>query len=280
METLVTVLAIAAPLLFAMLAALTTEYAGVLAVFVEGAITLSGFLFVASTLWCNNIICGFFLGLIGIVFFIFLTAVFTQVTGANPFLTGLSINLFAQGIVAWAVSRYFNNMQVILLPKTIFEISAQSSAIFFTVCALIGSVGLFVFVRYTQAGLNLMYTGSAEQMLRARGVNITKIKISSWVAAAVFSYFAGITLVARLGAFTGNLSAGRGWIAVAAIFLSGKHPLACIPIAFILAFAEYAAFSLQSNSVISQTAVLSLPYIIALLIIVITPVIRQGSKMR
>ena len=119
------VLKISAPLLFAVLGALITEYSGVLAVFMEGGITLSAFFCVLFTVLTGSLAAGFLASLVLTAAVLLLAALFTVKTKANPFLTGLSVNLFAAGIIPWASEFFLKKKGVIsfeeFLPETVFS---------------------------------------------------------------------------------------------------------------------------------------------------------------
>lgn len=113
------ILIMAAPLLFATLGALTTEYAGVLAVFMDGAINLSAFLCIAVTAATGSPLLGFAAASVGTVLFVLAAAFFTEATGANPFLSGLSLNLFATGLTSFFSVSLFGTRGVVPLAETL-----------------------------------------------------------------------------------------------------------------------------------------------------------------
>jgi len=103
------------PLLFATLGALISERAGVLAVFMDGAITLSGFIAIAVTMATGNPLSGFITSAILTTGLLMVLAWFTEHTRANPFLVGLSVNFLASGITSWLSSHLFGTRGVIAL---------------------------------------------------------------------------------------------------------------------------------------------------------------------
>ncbi len=271
MSTVVSIFIIASPLLFAMLAALISEYTGTTALFIEGIMTLSAFCFTACTILVGSRTFGFLLAGTIIVVIILLAALFTRHSGANPFLVALSINLFSEAIISVLSTRYFNGATVIVLPKNAFiALSNRGASILYVLLAFASAVAVYLFIRYTRTGLNLYHTASAEHVLQARGVDTAKLKTLSWLFAAAFSFFGGVALVTHLDSYTAHISGGRGWLGIAAIYLAKRHPLACIPIAFIIALSEYLAYNLQVGQTIPQSVLLNLPNLIALAILVIS----------
>ena len=276
-EFIFTVLKISAPLLFAVLGALITEYTGVLAVFIEGAIILSAFFCTLFTIITGSQIFGFIFAAGLTSFILFALAIFTFKTKSNPFLTGLALNLFAAGFVPCASELFLSKPRIIS-----FEEFSQTQTFtpinnffpFFT--AVFFSVLLSLFLKCTSEGICLRYSGEAPEALTARGKNYEAYKIFSWTAAGFFSACAGSTLVFRLAAYTPNISAGKGWTALAAVFLGNKNPLLCAGAVLVFSSAEYAVNIMQGVFDIPTGILLSFPYVAALLCLIIPHALKRN----
>lgn len=265
-NAVLSILKMSAPLLFASLGALCTEYAGVLAVFMEGAINLSAFFIAVFTIYTGSKILGFLSASILIVVIMGCVAFFTSKTKANPFLTGLSVNLFAEGICSSALPYFFpGDSAIIFTDFTSTAKMGSNNGLFSFGAAVLFAVLFFLFLRFTAAGLNLKYSGSSPEVLITRGVNPSRYKIFSWITAGIFASCAGAAIVFRLAAYTPNLSAGKGWTALAVVFLGFKNPLTCVAAVLIFSSAEYAGNIMQTGAYIPSGLMLSFPYIIALL---------------
>ncbi len=270
------ILKISAPLLFAVTGALITEYSGALAVFMEGAIILSAFFCTLFTIISGSQILGFIFASVLTSLILFALALFTFKTKANPFLTGLSLNLFAAGFVPWASELFLSKRGVISFEEFLSThnfVPVNNFFPFFT--ALFFSVLLFLFLKFTSSGISLKYSGEAPEVLTARGENCEKYKVLSWTAAGFFSACAGAVLVFRLAAYTPNISAGRGWTALAAVFLGNKNPLFCAAAVLIFSSAEYAVNIMQGAFKIPSGILLSFPYVIALILFIISHAVKK-----
>ncbi len=260
------ILKISAPLLFAVLGALITEYSGVLAVFMEGGISLSAFFCVWFTIVTGSLFAGVSAALVLTPAVLSAAALFTVKTKANPFLTGLSVNLFAAGFIPWASGFFLKKKGGIsfeeFLPEMKF-LPINNLLPFFA--ALTMAAVLFLLLRFTPEGFALRYSGEAPGVLTASGKNPDKYKIASWAAAGFFSACAGCVLVLRLGAYTSGISAGRGWTALAAVFLGRKNPLLCVLAVIVFSSAEYATNIAQGAVKIPAGILLSFPYFFALI---------------
>lgn len=271
-EVFFAVVSMSAPLLFATLGALVTEQAGVLAVFMDGAITFSAFVCIAVTYATGNPVLGFLAAAAASVLLLALIAYFNETTGANPFITGLAVNLLAAGLTSWLSVVIFGTRGVVALPTaagSTISGAAQSSLI--TALPFIAAIGLALVLRYTSFGLTLRATGSDPDFLSARGIKPARYRVASWCIAAFFAAAAGSYLALGLGAWVPNISAGRGWTALAACYLGSRNPIACIAACLLFSLAEYWSNVIQGTGAVPATLILGLPYILALVSFILIP---------
>lgn len=259
----------AAPLLMATLGALVSERAGVLAVFMDGAITLSGFITITVIMTTGNPVAGFIVSAIVIMALLSALAWFSELTRANPFLVGLSVNFLSAGITSWLSSRIFGTRGVIALAETGF--SWRLPGMLAVVAALCASILVWWMFKYTRFGLRLSATGPAPRFLTVRGSNPSRYRIASWAIAGFFAVCAGFILSVNLGAYVPNLSAGRGWTALAAVYLAYRKPLPCIAAVLVFSTAEYSTTILQGTALVPAGIILGLPYALALMVFLFIP---------
>jgi simple sugar transport system permease protein len=266
-----TIAAMAAPLLFATLGALCTEYAGVLAVFMDGAITVSGFVAIAVTQATGSPAIGFAASAVSVTAILFLVAFFTERTKANPFLTGLGLNLFAAGITSWLSSALFGTRGVIALTGPAADAALALPRNAFFPLAVLAAAALAFALAFTRQGTALKVAGSAPEFLAVRGIEPARYRIASWSIAAFFAACAGSVLAFGLGAWVPNMSAGRGWTALAAVYLGFRNPLLAIAAVLVFTGADYASTIMQGTGQVPGMVVLGLPYALALLVFVLIP---------
>lgn len=266
------ILTMAAPLLLATLGALASEYAGVLAVFMEGTITIAGFVCIAVTAFTGNPALGIAAACFASMLLLYAVAAFTEKTRANPFLTGLAVNFLAAGILPRLSSALFGTQGVVSLASVAPNAAAAVDSAFYRAAsfpvALSLAAAFALATICTRAGLILRITGSSGEALAARGIDAGKYRAASWMIAAAFGALAGCTLTLGLGAYVPNVSAGRGWTALAAVYLGFKNPILCVASALVFAGAGYLADIIQGTGRVPTTVVLGLPYALALLVFV------------
>lgn len=269
---ILSILMIAAPLLLLTLGALISEYAGRLAMFLEHVINLGAFLCYALTLATGNAVLGTLLS-VALCSLVVCTLERTAAHfGANMFLASLAMNLLFASLVTLLSALAFGTRGV--LSSETFRYSAATmrlvtSLVCYVLCAL-----LIGFVRGTTAGLILRVTGSDSDVLTAAGINADRYRTLSWLIAAAAGALSGCVFTLRLSSFVPGVSSGRGWTALAAVFLGRKHPLLVVPAVLVFAAAEYASTTIQNVPLFAQvpsSLLLALPYLLALVMIIAAP---------
>jgi simple sugar transport system permease protein len=76
---------------------------------------------------------------------------------------------------------------------------------------------------------------------------------------------AGAMLTLKLSAFVPNITSGRGWIALVAIYLGNKTPWGIVVASFIFGFAESLSNYAQGAINIPADFILAFPYLITVL---------------
>lgn len=269
-----------APLLLIVFAALVSQYAGVMAVFLEGILNLSAFLTLSFTIFFNNPIFGVLTSVLTCSLLIIFTAFFTEYTKANPFMTGLSINLFSDGLISVLSSLWFNTRGVITIDN--FASLTSFTRIYGTVFSYFIIV-LMVFGFYqTKWGLRTKITGEEQLVLKRYGVSPKSYRIIAWFIATILTSLAGSSYTFRLASFVPNISSGKGWIAIAIVFLGRQRVSNVILATLFFTASEMFALWLQGfsffNITIPPTILLSVPYIIVLVIFAITPNLHKKAK--
>lgn len=262
------------PLLFATLGALVSERAGVLAVCMDGAINIAGFLAIAFTIYTGDPVMGFIIACAITMATLALLALFSEKTGANPFLVGLSVNLFSAGLTSWLSSSLFGTRGVIALSEFSRQIILPHHVSIWGAWICVGIVYFFFY--YTPQGMRLRVSASAAEALRARGFSLQVYRIIAWTVASFFASCAGGVIAFSLGAYVPNLSAGKGWTALAVVFLGRRSILPSIAAVFLFTLAEYLTNTLQGGLGLPSTVILGLPYAIAFIVLVLSsPKVRH-----
>lgn len=257
----------ATPLLLASIGALASEMAGIMAVFADGFINLGGFIFYVALYYTGSsfvscVVSGSFCTFIAL-----LAAWTTNYLKANPFLTGLALNVSVSGIITLTSVVLFETRGVLSFEQVMLS-SLENNILIFVSYGI--AVLFFAILSLTKTGLYLGVAGTSPDVLSVRGINPLKYKIAGWGIAGFLSALAGCLLVAKLSAFVPNISSGRGWLALAAVFLGKKRLPGTVVAVVVFSVAEYAANNIQRIPFFSDlpsALLLILPYAFTLVLI-------------
>lgn len=270
MNAALDILISAVPLLLASSGALVSELAGVMAVFIDGIINLSAFLFYLCTDISNSAIVGAFFSCLVCIILLWVVSIFTEKTGANPFLAGLALNLFSTGIISLLSSIIYKTQGVLSASAVLHSGSAQFSRSVLTPSAYVLVLSAAILLQTSKIGRRLRITGSDPDVLYKRGLSPAFYRTLSWILSGFFASLAGIFLVLKVSSFVPNISSGRGWIALAVVFLGRKKSIGIILAVLIFAAGEFLSNVLQGGSVPSGLLI-ALPYAIALILFILIP---------
>ena len=119
----------------------------------------------------------------------------------------------------------------------------------------------------TRAGLALRATGEAAAAARAAGVRTRAVRVAAMLTGGAFAGLAGATLVlAQVGTFAEEMTAGRGFVAIAIVVLGRWHPLGVAVAALLFGAATALQFVFQAMGLsVPYQLFLMLPYVLTLL---------------
>ncbi len=266
--SLLSILSYACPLILSSLGALFTEYAGCLALFLDGLISFSAFLFYAFTLASGSPVAGALLACLTSVIITLGFSLLVERFQANSFIAAIAMNLLFAALTSCFSSIFFGTRGVLAAEGFYFS-EGTARAATLAVSTLLAAFAVY-FLGYSRPGLYIRVTGSDAEVLKAKGVEPGHIRSLSWSLAALYGSWAGIFLAMRLSSFVPNISSGRGWMALAAVFLGKKKPLRIIAAVLIFCLADIFSANIQNYiSGIPSSFLLSLPYLVSLLLILV-----------
>ena len=262
------ILAFSCPLLLAATGSLFSEFTGCLALFLDSAITLSGFLTYTFTVLTGSIVAGIFLSTLCTTSLSLLFAFIVEKTRAERFIAAISINLLYGALVSLLSSVIFKTRGVLV--SQAFTFKTQQTNLICVIITLIVVTAAILFLTKTQMGIYFRITGSDPQVLLVRGVNPQVYRITSWGIAAFAGVLAGSIMTMRISSFVPNLASGKGWLALAAVFMGRKKLWQIAVFVIIFCVVEYIAVLIQNFiPAVPSSVVLALPYIVSMILVLI-----------
>lgn len=120
--------------------------------------------------------------------------------------------------------------------------------------------GAFHFTRF---GLRVVAVGEHPEAVRSRGVDPARTRTWAVLIAGAVAGLGGAYLALDTGQFVKNMSAGRGFIALAAVIFGKWNPLGAMAACLLFGFAEALQIRLQGAGVPTQF-VQMIPYVLTM----------------
>lgn len=215
---LLTIVTAATPLLLAALGELVTEKSGVLNLGVEGMMLLGAVAaFVAATL-SGDYVTALAAGAAAGAFMAFLFAILTLSLMANQVATGLALTLFGVGLSALIGQNFVGQP----LPFKTPVFFGQDPLVYVSL-AMVFVISWFLYK--TKAGLILRAIGDSHDAAHSIGYSVIGIRYLAVMFGGAMSGLGGAYLsLAYTPMWAENMTAGRGWIALALIVFATWKP--------------------------------------------------------
>jgi simple sugar transport system permease protein len=276
-ELALTALRIATPLVFVALGVLIAERAGILLMGVEGAMLVGAFAgmlgtFVSGDPWLG-VLWGVLFGLIAG----FALAVVTVWLPADQIVMGLAFNIACAGVTSFAFRVTAAKTQKLTpqlsLPdwlSAIPGVPALAAIPPLAWLALVLSALVWFFLYRTGPGLILRSAGHSTHAARAAGADIKLLRGAALTAAGALSGLGGAALtVGWVRSFNDEITLGRGFIALAAVYFARWHPGWTLLTCLLFGAGEALAFRAQGLGG-NPHIYLMVPYLLTLLVVGVT----------
>lgn len=307
MDSFVTVILIldamlrnATPLIFAAMAGMFSERSGIVNIALEGKILISAFAGAAAAFVTGSPWMGLLAGILSTIVFAQLHAFATVTHNGDHVVSGLAINILAAGLTAALGNYWFGQggntpnlvnraeelnarFQPITLPLA--DWANQNipylgyiymelfSGHYILVYLAFAVVPLCWFILFrSRFGLRLRAVGENPQAVDTAGISVTKIRYMALLMCGILVGFSGVYLAVALTAqFSPNMSAGKGYMALAALIFGKWRPrgalVACLLFGFLQAIADRSQGAELFGMAVPVQLVEALPYILTVVLL-------------
>lgn len=218
---LLSVMRVSTPLLFGAMGGLMSERSGVINIALEGLMLMGAFGAAVATTWTHSPIVGLVSAAAVGGALAFVYAIFVIRLKANQIVAGTAVNLLAAGTPPFLSKIWFNSTGS--TPMLQME-ERFSSAPIWIALALV--VGIALWMRRARSGLWLQFAGEKPEALDAAGVSVLKVRYAAVTLSGVLAGLGGASLSIFLASsFSRNMTAGRGFMALAALILGKWKPI-------------------------------------------------------
>lgn len=263
-------------LALAALGLVVNEKAGVVNLSVEGLMLCSALVGFAVTVETQSFTLGFLLAALVGATIAGVLAILTVGLNTNQYATGLALGLFGVGFSAFAGTSY---VQAKLPARPEFALPWLSDLPFFgpalfkqhpLVYAAFILAGAMVWFFYrSRRGLELRAVGESPMSAHTLGYSVRGIRLAALLFGGAMCGLAGAYLsLVYTGLWVENMTAGRGWIALALTTFATWRPLRVLLGAMLFGGVTLLSFNLQSQGVQIPSEILSmLPYLATIFVL-------------
>ena len=285
--TLLTIITAATPLLYAAIGEMITEKSGVLNLGVEGMMLLGAVCGFATVHFTGSATLAIFAGLFAGAGLSVIFAVLVLGFQSSQVATGLALTIFGIGLSALLgqnlVGIAYDGLPKLAVP-ILSDVPVLGPLIFNHDILVYGSIVLVVavvwFLNHTRPGLILRAVGNSHDAAHAIGYHVVRIRFLAILFGGGMAGIAGAYLsLAYSPLWIENMSAGRGWIALALVVFATWRPWRVLVGAYLFGGITILQLHAQALGIGVPSQVMSmLPYVATIAVLVL--ISRDRNKIR
>jgi ABC-type uncharacterized transport system permease subunit len=277
-----TSLRLAAPVVFAAVGGVLSERSGVYNIGLEGMMLAGAFGAAVGAFFLDTPVAGLVVGagcgLLGAA----ILAVLGVSLGVNQIVTGIAINLLSLGLTAFLSRIVFgaqaNTLSVpgfkpVAIPilsqlPVLGEVLFRQDALVYVMYVIVLAAWVLMF--RTQWGLRVRAVGENPAAADAAGVPVSAVRYGCVLASGVLAGLGGCYLVlSQVFLFSEHMSAGKGFIAVAAVILGRWNPAGAFAACLLFGFFDALQLRLQfAHPGVPYQVFVMFPYLASILALV------------
>lgn len=265
---------LATPLIFAALGGMFSERSGIINIALEGLMLAGAFTAAVATFELKNPYLGLLSGVVAGAFLAFIYAVAVIKFEANQVVAGTAINFLMLGLPQLISGAVYDSSgstpqiaKEFLLPNYYNSISLASIIAFLL-------IPLCWYVMYkTPFGLRIRAVGENPAAADAAGINVIRLRYTGVILSGILAAAGGAYLsIGQSSLFTRGMTAGRGFIALAALILAKWKPVpvlfACLFFGFMEALTiPLGNIKLASGDPVPVQFIQIIPYVLTIIVL-------------
>lgn len=283
------------PILFATLGAVVASKSGAINIGIEGTMLTSALMGVIFSAYTHNVWIGLLAAIISSILVSILMAYFVFRLKTNIILTGIAINVMANGGTAFLLSTLTGDKGIstslhsLVLPNVNIPIIKSIPVIgaivsghnIMSYVAILCIILVHILLNYTALGLRIKAVGESPEAAESVGIPVIKVKFISLMISCMLSSLGGAFLsMGYVSWFSTDMTSGRGYIALAAREIAANTSIGSLFASLLFGFADTLANHLQVFKVPVEFIQMT-PYIVTIIgFIVISVVNDRNEKIR
>lgn len=278
MENLLTIafflqtLRITVPYLLPSVGAAFSERGGVINIALEGILIFGAFFTTIGTYYTNSVAIGALCGAFAGILLALIHSVTVITFKANQIVSGIALNILALGSTKYFCKLIFNsssNSERIIGLETIDLPVFSSIPVLDNPFILLSIIVLLVShfaMNKTRFGLRLRAVGENPEAADSLGISVAALRYYGVLISGLLAGVAGSWLAFNQHSYTDGMSAGRGYIALAAMIVGKWRPLSASLACLLFGFAESLTIQFQESAIPNQF-IQMVPYVVTIIVL-------------
>ena len=271
-------LVFATPLTFAAIGGMFSERSGVVNIGLEGMMLMGAFWGIWGADKTGSWVWGVLIAMASGGFLALVHAFFAIQLRADQIVGGTAVNFLALGITGYFFVDLYHGQNVPVGISQIPDVNLAKSSSNSFLADSIGHLNLMIWVAIllvplsyvvmfkTPLGLRIRACGEHPRAADTVGINVYVVRYCSVVLSGILAAMGGAFLtVGYLNTYNENVTAGRGFIALAALIFGNWRPFGAFGAALLFGFSTALAFRLGVYSASAATLFQALPYVLTLI---------------
>ncbi|MBA2734922.1 MAG: ABC transporter permease [Acidobacteria bacterium] len=260
---LASMLRLATPLILAALGGLYSERAGIINIALEGLMLAGAFTAATVTYYSRNPWVGLLAAMAAGVVVASIHAVACIRYKADQVVTGTAINILFLGVPALLSGALFDSTGA--TPQIPREDLLQYAPM--VIAFLLVPLTWYVLNR-TPFGLRLRAVGENPEAADTAGISVAKVRYTAVLLSGALAAMGGAYLsIGQSSLFTRNMTAGRGFIALAALIFGKWRPVQTLLACLFFGLAEAVAIQMQGVGNIPVQFIQIIPYVLTVIVL-------------
>ena len=265
---------LATPLVWAAIGGLYSERSGVINIALEGLMLAGAFTAAAMTFYTHSPWLGLGSAIIAAAFFALLLAVVCIRFKANEVVAGTGINILFLGLPAVLSGALFlSSGSTPQIPKDQLLPEFGRLSVVSILAVLLVALTQYVLYR-TPFGLRLRSVGENPGAADAAGIRVLRMRYTGVILSGMLAGVGGAYLsIGQSSLFTRNMTAGRGFIALAALIFGKWRPVPTMLACLLFGFAD--AVTIQMQGVVKMPSgedvpvqfIQMIPYVVTIIVL-------------
>lgn len=266
-SVLAATLRLAAPILLAALGGVISERAGVVNIALEGSMLVGAFVGIVAAEQTDSIAVGVAAAVLAGTLLAGVHAIAAIHWRSDQIVSGMALNILALGLTSYLNFQLYGTTGT---PADVPDLPtiADQSVLVWVSLALVPLTHLFLFG--TVSGLRLRAVGEHPRAAETVGIGVRRVRYVAVLASGALAGLGGAYLSLSVAhSFTDGMTAGRGFIGLAAVIFGKWSPFGALVAALLFGYGNALSTSLQGATIgdlrVPVQLLGTLPYVLTIL---------------